>query len=406
MDRLLGLLIFIIIFLLSINVSAFATTVEVTAEGAGLSRSLALNDAFKNALEQFSGIVISSNTIVMDNTIIADKTAAYSSGYIKDYVTVSERVEAPHIYITIKAIVSSDINSKVISYSDNSTDNISKTKNIEKGNTSNLKALKSLLSLELPKKIDNIEQCISMSVSSIETVKALSANVTSSIDSNCILNAVNTLYIFLSNTGFDVQITDNRLGIIVYSDGSDAYNTLLRTFNEYKKDSKDKNYRLILYDSMDRILDSYKIADYQHFIFINNNNINVILDNILPIETKFYANVGSSVLKRAVKISSEISKINDIGYRIGVTVAVPSQKDNGLRVLQVLDNLPAKEIGIIAGDVIVSINEQKIKSVNEALDIINNNGSKSIIIEIDRRGEVLLFEILSVKRKSISDRTL
>ncbi|MEA2021869.1 MAG: RIP metalloprotease RseP, partial [Candidatus Caldatribacteriota bacterium] len=54
----------------------------------------------------------------------------------------------------------------------------------------------------------------------------------------------------------------------------------------------------------------------------------------------------------------------------------------------IIENGPADEAGILAGDDIIKINSENINNSKEIVDIVSNNTGKELIITIDRDGEI------------------
>ena len=79
----------------------------VIAEGSGSSADEALKSAFRAAVQQVVGAVVSAETIVKDDAIIADKILTYSDGFIEKYEELpgSKTVNAGVHRVKVKAVV-------------------------------------------------------------------------------------------------------------------------------------------------------------------------------------------------------------------------------------------------------------------------------------------------------------
>lgn len=92
-------------------------TKVVTGEAAimGGNKAIARQEAKKNALreavEQVSGINLTSESLTLNSQLVRDQIATRSEGYIKKYEVTSERVEGGVMKVTVKADVgAADIN--------------------------------------------------------------------------------------------------------------------------------------------------------------------------------------------------------------------------------------------------------------------------------------------------------
>ncbi|TAN44625.1 MAG: hypothetical protein EPN22_05990 [Nitrospirae bacterium] len=86
---------------------------EVEAEGyadisdgkKGEAREMALQDAFRRAVEQAVGVMVESETLVKNFELLNDKVYSRSKGFIKKYTITKEKVEANGFRVSIKATV-------------------------------------------------------------------------------------------------------------------------------------------------------------------------------------------------------------------------------------------------------------------------------------------------------------
>lgn len=95
------------------SAASAAKTEEVTAMGVAAiysgdkvaARDKAIDDAKRKAVEQAVGTMVSSSTVTENFQLISDKIYSKSTGYIKNYKVVSEKVEEGTVMVKIKATV-------------------------------------------------------------------------------------------------------------------------------------------------------------------------------------------------------------------------------------------------------------------------------------------------------------
>jgi len=96
------------------EVSSAAKKDAVEAEGYALivrgkkdvARESAIKDAFRRAVEQAIGVLVESETLVKNFELLNDRVYAKSSGYIKTYNIIGEKIDGDSYRVKIKAIVS------------------------------------------------------------------------------------------------------------------------------------------------------------------------------------------------------------------------------------------------------------------------------------------------------------
>ena len=81
MKRIAKAVFLILIFLPAIGF-AEPETKEVTAQGVGASKREAVEDAFRNAIEESIGVYVSSETQMQNEKLIKDNILTSSNGYI------------------------------------------------------------------------------------------------------------------------------------------------------------------------------------------------------------------------------------------------------------------------------------------------------------------------------------
>jgi hypothetical protein len=87
----------------AVDVEGYATIVGGRKD---VAREGALHSAFRRAIEQVIGVMVSSKTVVQDSALINDKILSRSAGFIKTYRITSEAFEADTCRIGVRATVS------------------------------------------------------------------------------------------------------------------------------------------------------------------------------------------------------------------------------------------------------------------------------------------------------------
>jgi hypothetical protein len=80
-------------------------SIEVIANGSGLTAEEALADAFRDAVRQAVGVLVDATTKIKNDELIEDKVLTLSNGFIKSHTKKSERKEKGIIKIRIQAKV-------------------------------------------------------------------------------------------------------------------------------------------------------------------------------------------------------------------------------------------------------------------------------------------------------------
>ena len=79
----------------------------------------------------------------------------------------------------------------------------------------------------------------------------------------------------------------------------------------------------------------------------------------------------------------------------GIGVEVKTSEENKIIITNVFDNSPASKAGLLAGDIISKIdgNDLSEKTADDAVELIQNNDSNAIALEINRNGEIKNFTL-------------
>lgn len=86
-----------------VEVEGYATIVDSRKDTA---REKAINDAFRRAVEQAAGVIVESETMVKNFELLNDKVYSKSTGYIKNYTIIGEKIEGDTFRVKIQATVS------------------------------------------------------------------------------------------------------------------------------------------------------------------------------------------------------------------------------------------------------------------------------------------------------------
>ena len=77
----------------------------VMARGAGMSSDEAKNDAWRNAIEQVAGVLITSRSQIENEQLVEDKITAHSNAYIAEFQLIDENIENGIVRVQINAKV-------------------------------------------------------------------------------------------------------------------------------------------------------------------------------------------------------------------------------------------------------------------------------------------------------------
>lgn len=99
-------------FLLTISSKVYA--LEYIAEGTGPTRKEALQDSFRNALENVVGIAVNTSTYVRNNTLIRDQIYSRTDGYIRSYKILKESDDNGRYTVKVKLIIDMEPNSRLM----------------------------------------------------------------------------------------------------------------------------------------------------------------------------------------------------------------------------------------------------------------------------------------------------
>lgn len=79
----------------------------------------------------------------------------------------------------------------------------------------------------------------------------------------------------------------------------------------------------------------------------------------------------------------------------GIGIRITLNGDNKIYVYEVFDNSPAKNAGILKGDILVSINGESVegKNTTEVANIIKNNKDNKNVIVVNRDGNEISFDV-------------
>lgn len=87
----------------------------------------------------------------------------------------------------------------------------------------------------------------------------------------------------------------------------------------------------------------------------------------------------------------EFNLRNNGGY-VGIGIQV-AYKENKIVIVTVFDNSPAYNSGIYPGDVIIKVSDQDVSDLDKAISLIKGSEGTSVMIKIERNGEILDFNV-------------
>jgi len=88
---------------------------EVTVTGYGTSRDEALNDAWRQGVEQAVGMLVESETLVRNLAVVKDEIYAKSRGFVQDYDIVNEEHRDGQVILTVRVRVDTAPSSALMS---------------------------------------------------------------------------------------------------------------------------------------------------------------------------------------------------------------------------------------------------------------------------------------------------
>ena len=368
--------------------------INITAEGSGISKRLAIQDALKTAVEDAAGIAIDTNTIVVNNRLSGSKISSYSGGYIKKYTILEEKYENKTYYVKIDAIVtigSPDVQQKNINNFDiNIKDNINyKNQSFKNIINQTLPKYKEMLNKSIYFKINDFEK-----ITSENNLSLCSFILQINTDMKAYENIVNELNDFFINIKLDENngdyklIIDNSTTSAVYSISKNKFDLFINILNDCRL-----YYNINLLNEKGRILDTISIEKNEKIINISENIIKI--SPVMLKENKYNKYFSTKALTSAkqINITTDIKKDN--GYFIGLETAETNQ---GLKIISVTKNSPAAAAELFYGDIIISIDDKKIITQKQlekkllnleksslSLCVLRDNTTLNIIIFPERR---------------------
>lgn len=81
-------------------------TIDVAATGVGTTSEAALDNAFRNAVENAVGLYVDAHTMVQNDQVLQDKVFTHSNGFVEKYDKISEKKRSDGLYeIRINVLV-------------------------------------------------------------------------------------------------------------------------------------------------------------------------------------------------------------------------------------------------------------------------------------------------------------
>jgi carboxyl-terminal processing protease len=90
------------------------------------------------------------------------------------------------------------------------------------------------------------------------------------------------------------------------------------------------------------------------------------------------------------------------GQLVGIGVSMSAREDGRIEIVRVLPGSPAKEAGVLPGDILLSVDGQDITgmSLDNIITLITNPDNERVIVGFDRGGIILTFNILKDEIRS------
>jgi len=112
-----SVILYVVILCISIllTMTSRVYALEYIAEGTGSTRKEAIQDSFRNALENTAGISVNTRTYVRNNTLIRDQIYSHTDGYIRSYKILKESDDGEKYRVRVKVIIDMEPNSKLMS---------------------------------------------------------------------------------------------------------------------------------------------------------------------------------------------------------------------------------------------------------------------------------------------------
>jgi len=101
------------IFFLALHGQVYA--LEYIAEGTGPSRKAAIQDSFRNALENVAGMTIDSSTHVNNTRVTHDQIYTHSNGFIRSYQVLQTLNDGEQYMVKTKVVIDMEPNAKLMS---------------------------------------------------------------------------------------------------------------------------------------------------------------------------------------------------------------------------------------------------------------------------------------------------
>ena len=101
------------VFFLVLTSQAYA--LEYIAEGTGPTRKAAIQDSFRNALENVSGMTIDSSTRVTNSRVMHDQIYTHANGFIRSYQVLQTLNDGEQYKVKTKVVIDMEPNAKRMS---------------------------------------------------------------------------------------------------------------------------------------------------------------------------------------------------------------------------------------------------------------------------------------------------
>lgn len=148
---------------------------------------------------------------------------------------------------------------------------------------------------------------------------------------------------------------------------------------------------------------SQDVKDYRKIFLIKNvlgRTFNGEINNDILVDEAIKGMINSLGDPYTVYMNKkELADFNlrNSGGYVGIGIQV-AYKENKIVIVTVFDDSPAYNSGIYPGDVILKVSDQDADDLDETISLIKGSEGSSVLLKVERNGEVLDFE---VKREKI-----
>lgn len=162
--------------------------------------------------------------------------------------------------------------------------------------------------------------------------------------------------------------------------------TLYFSLNQYNKNIQDVKERAEKYEKLEE-LDTFVRRNFSKKIDEDELMYDILNGYVYGLDDKYSRYYSADEYQKA--------KLEDQGKLIGIGITVSQNSDGYIEVVQVVENSPAKAVGIIVGDVIVAVNGDDLLTIgyDEAVRRIGGEKGTTVDLTIRRDEEDIPFKV-------------